>query len=921
MRKPRILIGLAVLALLAASGCAGLNVRFVPPSDPRENLDRSLRLTYTFHYKVEGGGFFSSLFGGSSVSDPRLLYSLEEDADPETLDGFQNTGAEFDADKGTAVWQIASPRKLYGRRATFVLTGGNVEESAVTRLSFPSPGSIRDVSLFWEGNSLTFKLETEGKVYSPLFTLVTRGQVERRITTVAAGPDTYVWSYPGEIRPSEAKSPISFKIQYQDWYRRTEEENYQTTPIYIVPNVTFDRIEPLAGRPGHVEISFQAWGRTGLVTFEYSTDGKTWRRPEGISDPEPHGDAYRAVWDLGRDSLERFTGTIRLKARGGEKFLGEAEILPPKPSIAVGTVAQEDDTIRLGLSLRFVPPESLRVFAGSSARQRELRADELVRRTADELVFRHGDLPREPDGRLTIFISARNARDECSVEKVIPLWSVRILVARQAGGLLEVEYGTTPPGREAELEWKDPESGRFVPARSVNRTRGMLTWEFLRDLGERILPAQLNLRVFLRRGQSRISTETEVSPLAAVLGEPRRFGRGTFIIPCRVFGQPDWIKFSYSLDGTTYTTAKQARFVPAKNEIRWDLWSDLRKSAYSGRLVRFRVTLKNRYGYASFLARNIRPLYVRILETTQKGQLVTVAFDGAEEIDRFAFFYTFANRGEFKPLPTVRQTRASFTFDLRQLGRDYSNFVRIRVVGTTPKGEEVSDEDTVRLLAGFKPSSAAWHGRLLWVSFTVGWKVSEDDVRFRCAAQGRWDESLTATTPLKRVFDVNHRACAWDVYHDMVRLGVFNLDDIALRIDINDPDKGEFYSVIGFDRLPRPPLRLEETTVEVRGSKLAFAFSRLGRPASLPVYSVKDYKIEADYLSPETGKFLAARRAAGKLEPGVFLWYRKQSLDPVRSGTWVRLLVSLRNNPQMVGFALFRVRLEEDHPFFEDEEY
>ena len=277
-------------------------------------------------------------------------------------------------------------------------------------------------------------------------------------------------------------------------------------------------------------------------------------------------------------------------------------------------------------------------------------------------------------------------------------------------------------------------------------------------------------------------------------------------------------------------------------------------------------------------------------------------------------------RDRFRPVKPIRRDGKAFTFDLSALGRGYSNFVRLRVTGSAAGGEEVSDTGTVKLMAGFEPSAAAWHGKYLWVSYTVGWRVSEDDVTFRCAPRGAWDRAVRATTPMKRIFNVNNRACAWDVYSDLVRLNVFRLEDIVFRIDIRDPEKGPFYSVIGFDRLPKPPLRLEGTSVRLQGSSLSFRFRKLIRSATLPPYSLGDYKVDAEFLDARTGKFRAARRARGGEKPGAFAWDRKHSYDAVRRGTWVRLLVSRRNDPEVVGFALFRVKLAPDHAFFQKEE-
>jgi hypothetical protein len=203
----------------------------------------------------------------------------------------------------------------------------------------------------------------------------------------------------------------------------------------------------------------------------------------------------------------------------------------------------------------------------------------------------------------------------------------------------------------------------------------------------------------------------------------------------------------------------------------------------------------------------------------------------------------------------------------------------------------------------------------------VGWKVSEEDVRFTCAGGGDWDASIKATTPMRRVFDVNNRASAWDVYTDMVRLGVFSLSDISFRIEINDPDKGPIFSTISFDRLPRPPLRLEGSTVSRDGENLRVAFRKMLRPEALPAYSERDYKIELDFLSAQNGRFRKAKRADGEGKPQAFLWDHRQSVDPLAKGTWVRLVVTRRNDPQSVGFALFRIHLKPGHPFFSDEEY
>jgi len=365
--------------------------------------------------------------------------------------------------------------------------------------------------------------------------------------------------------------------------------------------------------------------------------------------------------------------------------------------------------------------------------------------------------------------------------------------------------------------------------------------------------------------------------------------------------------------------AKNARYLPARNEIQWDLWGDLRKSTYGGQAVVLRCTLINRTGQASFESAPLHPLYVRIAKSQQRGGSMDVTVQGSRDITSYAFFYSFAERGEFHPLKPSARKGDTFTFDLASLGRTYSNFLRLRVVGFTSDRREAEDTGTLRLVAGFQPAAASWSGKYLWVSYTVSWKVSEEDVRFACFAR-KDGRTIGATTPMKRVFDVNHRAVAWDVYADLTRLGVFELSDVGFRIDIRDPDQGSFSSVVSFDRLPLPPLRLEGTKVNLSGSSLSFSFQRMTRASSQPAYSVRDYKIEAEYFCPHTQRFRSAQPASGGEKPRRFIWKRRQSMDAVKAGTWVRLIVTRRNQPGTVGLALFHVTLKPDHSFFDDDE-
>ncbi len=905
-----------VLLAPAIAGCGALNVSFVE-RDAREGLVRSMHLTLEFKYESSRTGLLGGIFGSDSIENPRLLYSIEArdySADPSK---FMDTGAEFDQARKTAAWNVASPKKLYGMTGTFVITGDNIGQPACTRVAFPAPGRITDAPMSWDGNKLVFTLETEGQVFSPEFFLKLWNRPEKRISVKERGGNSWEWSYPGEISPSDTRTPISFKITGQDWYRKPLDDAFQTVHIYIAPGVTFESLKHDESKPGHVRISFKAWGKTGLLRFEHSKDGKTFEAARGISDPVKTGESFAATWDLKADGLDAYTGIVRLRATTDGRFIGDAELLPPGPAVEIAEAVQEEDAVRLKLKLANVPSESISVFAGSKQSQRELRPDEFVERTADEIVFRHAGLPRDSGGRLYVFISARNAAGLKSAESVLDLVSLKVRSVKQAGPRIEIEYSVLPADSPVELSFLDAASGKWRKAGAAEAGGGRISWEFSRDVGSG-LQGPLKLKLRAARGTGGFSDFAEASALSASLDKPVQGGSGAYAIPCRIFGSPDWLEFSWS-HGESFSPARNARLVPARDEIQWDLWADVRKSSYDGRPVILRLTLKNRYGSASFDSLPIKPLYVRISGSSQTGQLVTVSYESSEEVVKTAFFFAFANRGEFAPLTPLRIDGKTFTFDLTALGRDYSNFVRVRIIGLDSAGGSASDEASIRLVAGFEPSAASWQGKYLWVSYTVGWKVSEEDVKFSAAEAGKPDKSIPATTPMKRVFDVNNRACAWDVFSDMVALDVFSLDQISFRIDLRDPDKGSFYSMISFDRLPKPPLRIEETAVSVKNGCMAFSFRKMARDSSLPAFSTNEYRIDAEFICPVSGKFRAAARAQVEPGPGEFVWDRNQSMDAVKKGTWVLVIVSRRNNPQTVGFAIFRVKLEPDHAFYSDD--
>jgi hypothetical protein len=917
-------LGLALLAVVLASAGCGTTAEFVATDDPREPLKKGFYTTYTFRYKARATGLLGSLFGGSTLDEPRLLYA-EGGADFETNpEAFRDTGAPFDEKKGEITWRIPNIRVLSGKTLTFVIDANNLKDRPVLPITFPPRGKIHSVEPTTLGRKVRFTVAHSETVYNiRFFARLGRGRRPEIRPEEEKSPSesirNFLWDPVKDLDPDESDLPLTFEVEYENWYYEKEPAPYITSAVRIPRAIVFAPYTYVSDRT--VRIPFRLWGKVGLMTFDWRAgEAGEWKVAKGLKLTETDRGDRVAVWDLHVEGLAPLTGPVELRARALGRELGLCRVLPPKPAIRILSHRQEGNLVTLLFDASYIAPSEIRLFAGFGKDQRLVRAEEIVKRSAGMITFRVDRLPPPKEAGpedLFIFLSAENAAGSAGTELHVPLIGLGVQSVQQAQG--DVEIRVLPPRNAGpiSLEYRPRGSEAWTSARELTRTGETLRWAFLRELGGK-LPKQIEIRLRAARGESYGETATRIAPLHAALGKLEPRGGGVFDIPVTVQGVPDWVHFEFDLGGRGFRPARAAVWDRERRRLRWDFWGDVSRESHAGESAVLRATFLNPWGSYTARIEGIQPLFLSLGTPATKEGIVRIPFRLRQGTEVRVFLSTDGGR-TFQPMKNARVAGEEIVFDVKGLGPLTGAALRVRVSAMGPAGEREEADVTVRLSAGIEPARAYWHQGLLWVRYEVDWHVSEKDVRAEFSVEGPearppiWEE---ASIPIWKVYDVTRRGFAWDVARDMARTGVLEPNRFHLRLVIQEKDAGPIVREVGLGDLPTAPILLPNATMGLERGDLTFSVGKMKLPPDAPPFSLKRYNVRLSFLDPATTHFKIARLSRRIRTDNVLAWARDQALPAVRKGTWVKVTVTLKGNNRVTGFALFDVRLTEDHPFF-----
>jgi len=926
-RRALRLVFLACLASLVA-GC-GIHAEFIPPEKTRDALHRGFYTTFRLRYRTETTGFLGGLFSSGEIDRPRLLYA-EKETDPENdPDAFRDTGAPFDPKEKTVAWRIPNVRELYGKTLTFALQGDNLASIPTLSVPFPRPGRILAVEPETAGRTVTFEVSHTGKVYNLEFYLLASGGRKRKIHpvdrgTTGEGVRVFAWDPARDLEPEASRIPLTFLVEYENWYFEKAEKPCLTSTVSLDRFLVF---EPAVHGPGSVvRIPFRMWGKSAHLAFAYKTDGD-WKTARHARVEENGGGrpGQAVLWNLVAEGLAPLTGPVLLRATTLGQEAGTVQVLPPEPGLAVRSHRQKGNVIQILFEASHVRPDAVRVFAGSGRDQRLLSPERIVQRTEGLVAFRYDGLPllEGPDGRkrLVTVLAAANDAGQSEVETVIPLVRVEIQAVRQTDDTIGVRASLSPRKPPVLSYRRDPE-GAFRRAERVRIEDGEIRWAFLEELGA---PPEGEIELKVEIGDETASGEdtARIAPLHVAFRDPRALGKGLFEIPVAVKGRPDWVRFAFGAGGRGDRPALGAVFDASAGCIRWAVWRDVNRETYGGEELVLRAAFRNRWGFFTAVIPGLRPSFLRLGEPERSGKTVRIPLRARRDMD-LAFFVSTDGGESWRSLAGGRVEDGVLAFDLGDLGPLSGNAVQVRARATAPGGAREEDAAVVRLPAGIDPSGAYWHRGTLWVKYEVDWNVPEKDVEAEFYAETpearppRWRK---ASVDSWVVYDVNRRGLAWDVARDLARSGVDDRRRLHLRLVIRGRDASEIVRHVSLVDLPPPPLALRDPALGFEKGHLVFSVGSVTTPAGEPPFSSEAYDVQAWFLDPRDLRFRAALPVRRLTGDGAFAWKRGQSLQAVRAGTWVKLVVTRKGDNRVTGFALFDVHLPKDHAFFRwDEE-
>ncbi|MHC5078578.1 MAG: hypothetical protein ACYTHN_06145 [Planctomycetota bacterium] len=918
---------LALIALASLLAGCGISAEFIAPKNLRDPLEKGFHTTYEFRYRIRHHGFLGGLFGSSTIDEPKLLYA-EGVANVETEPAaFHDTGAPFDQENKKIRWRIPNVRELAGKTLTFTIQGSNLKTPPHLSVPFPKSGRILSIEPAPAGRVVRFTVLYTETIYNlRFFARLGRGRKQeihpREVEGPGEGRRIFEWDPTQNLGEEETRIPLTFTVTYDDWYAEQAPKPHITPAVRIPRAVVFQ--EPTHTPDGKVRIPFRTWGKHGLLAFDYMA-GDTWKESQGVRVEKIPGGDSTVVWDLQKDGLAPLTHPVRLRAKAGGNELGIIEVPPPKPSIQVLSFRQQGNAVIIHFEAAFVAPDAVRLFAGSGNDQRLVRNEEFVQRAKGLLAFRIDHLPiqetPEGDRILFVFLSAENAAGTSGCEVKIPLVRLGLLSVRQVQEEIEVETEIAEAAGSPELFYQAAGAETWTRATKVKSNGGKLRWAFLKEIGKN-LPEEINLRLKASRGEAFGEVVARIAPLHVVPGNLRSRGEGTFEIPVEVHGRPDWVRFEFDLGGRGFRIARFAEYDPDVQRIQWTFWGDVTKSDYKGETAVLRAAFRNPWGFFTVTFQDIQPPFLRLSTPRVVEKTVHIPIRHREGMQIAVF--TSVDRGRtFRPLKGARISGQEILFDLGGLGPLVGNTVRVRVAASDASGADVLEEVTVRLQAGIDTNKAYWHNGLLWVKYEVDWQIPEKDVQYEFSVEtpeARAPEWEKASVPKREVIDVNRRAFAWDVARDMAQAGIQDPRRLHLRLVIQDRKTGRIVREVSLVDLPPPPIMPVKPTMGLKKGALTFSFGGLNLPPGAPPFSQQNYKIEAQYIDPVTTHFKPVRSDRRLNDEDVLAWARDQSMKAVKQGTWVKLVITLRNNSRITGFALFEVDLEKDHSFFTGEE-
>jgi len=923
-RELGLLTGILALAW-AVAGC-GLSAELLAPDDAREPLKKGFYTTYTFQYRVHRSGPLK-IFKSRTILEPRLLRAdsrADFDAEP---GAFRDTGAPFDPKTKTITWKIPNVRELYGKTLHFTVDGKNLDRHPLLAVSFPARGRLLAAEGARYENRVRFTLDHAGEIFNLRFLARLGG--DRKLPIQVAeiegspmGTRVFEWDPTKDLDPKDSRYPISFAVEYEDWYYVKASQPYITSAVRVPRSVVFG--EPFHTAEGMVRVPFRTWGKQGLVTFEYAGTSE-WRVAKHVHVEEKADDGPVLFWDLAKEGLTPLSRTVKLRARSLGADLGQCEVLPPKPAIRVQSVRQEGDTVFILFDSSFIAPDEVRIFAGSGKNQRLVRPDEIVKRTQGLVAFRIGRLAveRTPEREsfLFVFLSAQNASGSAGREVKVPLVSLEILSVRQVRDEIEVRLDSGAGVKPPELAYRKAGTGEWMTASRVKHEPGRIRWAYLEEFGGNN-PGEIELRLTSSRGDSTGEARSRIEPLQVLAGLPVARGNGVFEIPMEVKGPYDWVRFEFDPGGTGFREARAARFDSDLKRVRWVIWEDLPKDAYEGEEAVLRATFRNAWGFAVADVSGIRPSFLRLGTPKIHDGVVQIPIRFREGMGLSFFFSTDLGQS-FGPLKGARIEGGELRFETASLGILTGKTVKIRVAARGAGTTREEDDVTVRLHAGIDKQRAYWHLGQLWIRYEVDWHVSEKDVRAEFYAEGPdarapvWEE---ASVPEWKVFDVNRRGFAWDVARDMARAGTQDPARLHLRLVIRAKGGDKIVRQITLADLPSPPVKPLKPVMGLREGILTFSLGGVQLPPDAPPFSLDDYNFHLEFIDPATTHFRRALLHRPFCSGDTLAWKRAQSFKPVRRGTWVKLVVNLKGNSRVTGFALLDVHLDSDHPFFTGDE-
>ncbi|MHC4777319.1 MAG: hypothetical protein ACYTFG_01950 [Planctomycetota bacterium] len=918
---------LALLTLASALVGCGTTAEFVAPETPRSPLKKGFYTTYTFKYEVKAKGALGGLFSGKSLTRPRLLYTEGEADYEEAPESFRDTGAPFDTGKSEITWRIPNIRDLWGKTFTFVLDAKNIVDPPAQKLTFPPPGKVLSVEPTPEGRKVRFTLTHSETVYNVrFFARISRSRRDeihpQEEESPSEGIRLFVWDPVKDIDPGDSDIPLSFAVQYENWYYETNPIPYITSAVRIPRAVVFS---PYAYLPqDKVRIPFRMWGKVGLMSFDFRYgDAGEWRVVKGLKVVETEKGDRVAMWDLHVEGLAPLTKPVELRARALGRDLGICRVLPPKPAIRVLSHRQEGDTVYVLFDASYIASEDVRLFAGFGKRQRLITPEEVVKRTEGMIAFKVDRLPvaKGPRGNkdLRVFLTAENAAGEAGTELEIPLVNMTIQSLRQAQDEVEIRLEPRTGTGPVKLEYRLPGSKEWKASGPVAEEEGKLRWAIVQEFGGD-LPPRLDIRLRATRDHSYGEALATLAPLHVSVGKSESRGGGVFEIPVKVMGSPDWVRFEYDL-GEGFRTARSAAWDRERHRIRWDLWGDVSREVYGGEKATLRATFRNPWGFFTVLIEGVQPEFLKLGVADASGGIVRIPVHVRPGTQVTAYASTDWGR-TFKPVKGARFDGRELSFDLGSLGPLTGASLMVRVATTGRGGAREEADVTLRLPAGIEPSRAYWHQGQLWIRYEVDWHVSEKDVRVEFSLEGpeaRPPLWLKASVTSWKTLDVNRRAFAWDVGRDMARVGEVDSTRFNLRLVIQQKTAGAIVREIGLGELPDAPISLPGATMGLTKGNLTFSLGEMNLPGGAPPFSSRLYHVRMSYLDPDSGDFKPARVNRRLGSETTLAWSRDQALSVVKGGTWVKLTVTLKGDNRVTGWILFDVRLAQDHPFFDTE--